>query len=92
MSDNPSIRDYRITKTNFRSCSTYGSRSQAHFYLYALRLIADQAECTFVLLRYSLGGDRPSQTAQLTLFDALIQGSSLELKYIQGGISPFGSG
>ena len=44
MSDNPSIRDYRITKTYFRTCSTYGSRSQAHFYLYALRLIADQAE------------------------------------------------
>ena len=67
MSYDPSIRDHRITKTYFRICSTYGSRSQAHFYLYALRLIADQAECTFVLLRYSLGGDRPSQTAQLTL-------------------------
>ena len=55
MSDNPSIRDYRITKTDFRPCSSYVSRSQAHFYLYALRLITDQAECTFVLLRYSLG-------------------------------------
>ena len=74
MSDNPSIRDYRITKTNFRSCSTYRSRSQAHFYLYALRLIADQAECTFALLRYSLGGDRPSQTARLTMSLAQIHG------------------
>ena len=80
MSDNPSIRDYRITKTNFRSCSTYGSRSQAHFYLYALRLIADQAECTFALLRYSLGGDRPSQTARLTLFVALLQGIDVRIK------------
>jgi hypothetical protein len=68
MSDDPSIRNHRITKAYFRTCSTYLSRSQAHFYLYALCLIADQAECTIALLRYSLGGDRPSQTAQLTLF------------------------
>ena len=87
MSDGPSIRNHRITKTNFRSCSTYGSRSQAPFYLYALCLIANQAEGTFVLLRYSLGGDRPSQTAQLTLFLARLHGSRLELKHIQGGIS-----
>ena len=80
MSDNPSIRDYRITKTNFRSCSTYGSRSQAHLYLYALRLIADQAECTIALLRYSLGGDRPSQTARLTLSVAQIHGINVRIK------------
>ena len=80
MSDNPSIRDYRITKAYFRTCSTYGSRSQAHFYLYALRLIADQAECTIALLRYSLGGDRPSQTARLTLFFALLQGIEVRIK------------
>ena len=80
MSDGPSTRNHRITKTYFRTCSTYGSRSQAHFYLYALRLIADQAECTFALLRYSLGGDRPSQTARLTLFVALIQGIDVRIK------------
>ncbi len=80
MSDNPSIRDYRITKAYFRTCSTYGSRSQAHFYLYALRLIADQAECTIALLRYSLGGDRPSQTARLTLSFAPIQGIKVRIK------------
>ncbi len=55
MSDDPSIRNHRITKTNFRSCSTDKSRSQAPFYLYARCLIANQAEGTFVLLRYSLG-------------------------------------
>ena len=49
-------------------------RSQAPFYLYALRLIANQAEGTFELLRYSLGGDRPSQTAQLTRSAARIHG------------------
>ena len=87
MSDGPSIRDHRITKPYFRICSTDKSRSQAPFYLYALCLIADQAEGTFELLRYFLGGDRPSQTAQLTLFPALFQGTRLELKHIQAGIS-----
>ena len=80
MSDNPSIRDYRITKTDFRPCSTYVSRSQAHFYLYARCLITNQAECTFALLRYSLGGDRPSQTARLTLFFAPFQGIEVRIK------------
>ena len=41
-------------------------------------MISDHAEGTFVLLRYSLGGDRPSQTAHLKLFLALIQGTKLE--------------
>ena len=67
LSDGPSTRNRRITKPDFRLCSTYRSRSQAPFYLYALRLIANQAEGTIGLLRYSLGGDRPSQTAQLKL-------------------------
>src|SRR6056297_2713255 len=84
MSDNPSIRDYRITKANFRSCSTYESHSQAHFYLYALRLIANQAECTFALLRYSLGGDRPSQTAQLKLSAAGFHQISVRTKAYLG--------
>ena len=91
MSDNPSIRDYRITKANFRSCSTYGSRSQAHFYLYALCLIANQAEGTFGLLRYSLGGDRPSQTAQLTLSVARIHGINVRTKAYPGWYFKVGS-
>ena len=37
-------------------------------------MIADHAEGTFVLLRYSLGGNRPSQTDSQPLFHALIQG------------------
>ncbi len=83
----PFHSDRRITKSNFRFCSTYRSRSQAPFYLYALRLIANQAEGTFELLRYSLGGDRPSQTAQLTMSAARIHGSALDTKQVQGGIS-----
>ncbi len=39
----------------------------ARFCLYTLRPISDRSERTFVLLRYSLGGDRPSQTAHHTL-------------------------
>ena len=91
MSDGPSIRNHRITKTYFRTCSTYGSRSQAPFYLYALRLIANQAEGTFVLLRYILGGDRPSQTAQLTLFFARIHGIKVRNKAHSGWYFKVGS-
>ena len=87
LSDGPSIRNRRITKPDFRLCSTYRSRSQAPFYLYARRLIANQAEGTFGLLRYSLGGDRPSQTAQLTLSSSQIHGRVLDFKRAQGGIS-----
>ena len=35
--------------------------------LRSLRAIADRAEGTIARLRYSLGGDRPSQTARLTV-------------------------
>jgi len=86
-SDGPSILNRRITRSDFRLCSTYRSRSQAPFYPCALRLIANQAEGTFELLRYSLGGDRPSQTAQLTLFTIQIHGPVLDSKQAQGGIS-----
>ena len=34
---------------------------------YTLRMISIHSEGTFGRLRYSLGGDRPSQTAHLTL-------------------------
>ena len=49
-------------------------------------MIADHAEGTFVLLRYFLGGDRPSQTAHLTVFQDLIQGLWLGSQYYKGGI------
>jgi hypothetical protein len=40
-----------------------------------------------VRLRYSLGGDRPSQTTHQALSPGLIQGTGLDLRLIQGGIS-----
>ena len=46
----------------FRTCLTCQSRSQAPLCLCTRRLMANQAEGTFGRLRYSLGGDRPSQT------------------------------
>ena len=67
LSDGPSTRYHRITKPDFRPCSTCLSRSQAPFCLYTLRAISVRTEGTFGRLRYSLGGDRPSQTAHQTL-------------------------
>src|SRR4029450_11214081 len=67
LSDGPSTRDHRITMTDFRLCSTRQSRSQAGLCHCTRRLISDQPEPTFARLLYSLGGDRPSQTAQHAL-------------------------
>ena len=56
------------------------SRSQATIYPYTRRMIAIHAEVTFERLRYSLGGDRPSQTAHHTLSLARIHGTRLEFQ------------
>ncbi len=67
MSDDPSIRDHRITNTYFRTCSRCLSCSQAPFCVCTRRLVSNQPEGTFACLRYILGGDRPSQTTHQTL-------------------------
>ncbi len=77
-----------ITRSRFRDCSRCLSRSKAGFYPYALRMIADHAEPTFELLRYTLGGNRPSQTDPLTRSPARITGSGLDSQPAKGGISP----
>ena len=87
LSDGPSIQNHRITMTCFRTCSTCGSRSQARFCHCTLRTISDRSKRTFVLLRYPLGGDRPSQTAHHALSPTPIQGPRLEPQTNQGGIS-----
>ena len=81
------MRNHRITKPYFRTCSTCMSRSQAPLYLCALRLVSNQPEGTFERLRYILGGDRPSQTTHLTLFIIRIHGPMLVLQSNKGGIS-----
>ena len=86
LSDGPSTRYHRITKPDFRPCSTCLSRSQAPFCLYTLRAISVRAEGTFGRLRYSLGGDRPSQTAHLTLSPTQFHGCRLEFQYLKSGI------
>ena len=87
LSDCPSIRNHRITKTCFRTCSTRRSRSQAPFCLYTLRRVSNPAEGTFVRLRYSLGGDRPSQTAHQAGSLYRLHGTRLGIQTHQGGIS-----
>ena len=86
LSDGPPTRYHRITKPDFRPCSTCRSRSQAPFCLCTLRTISDRSEGTFGRLRYFLGGDRPSQTAHLTMSSHQFHGVLLEPQYCQGGI------
>ena len=49
-------------------------------------MVSVHAELTFERLRYSFGGDRPSQTAHLTMSPDRIHGRRLELQYPKGGI------
>ena len=50
-------------------------------------MIANHAERTLELLRYSLGGNRPSQTDSLTRSPAQIHGTGLDVRFTKGGIS-----
>ena len=85
LSDDHSILNRLITKPYFRICSTCMSCSQAPFCVYALRMISNHSEGTFERLRYSLGGDRPSQTAHLTL-SSRIHFYKLDAQCAKGGI------
>ena len=71
---------------DFRPCSTCRSRSQAPLCHCTRSAISNRAEGTLGRLRYFLGGDRPSQTARLTLSSHPIQGAKLEDQYLKGGI------
>ena len=86
LSDGPSIRHRRITNPDFRPCSTCKSHSQARFCICTRRLVSIQSERTFGRLRYSLGGDRPSQTACLTRSPYPFHGTRLELRSHKSGI------
>ena len=87
LSDGPSIRNHRITKTWFPTCSTCRSRSQAPLCLCTLRRVSNPSEGTFARLRYSLGGDRPSQTTHQAMSPARLHGPRLESQTHKGGIS-----
>ena len=73
--------------TDFRLCSTCLSRSQAGLCHCTLQLISDQLEPTIARLRYSLGGDRPSQTTHHAGSQIRIHGPWLDIKNHKGGIS-----
>ena len=87
LSDGPSMRNHRITKTCFRTCSTCRSHSQAPLCLCTLRRVSNPSEGTFARLRYSLGGDRPSQTTHQAMSPTRLHGPRLESQIIKGGIS-----
>ena len=49
-------------------------------------MVSNHAEPSFERLRYTLGGDRPSQTARLTVSPDQIHGRRLETQQSKGGI------
>ena len=81
-----SIRNRKITLSDFRPCSACRPRSQARLCQCTQRMISNHAERTLERLRYSLGGDRPSQTARLTL-SAASWGRTLERPSSNSAIS-----
>ena len=64
LSDGPSMRNRRITMSQFPACSACRPPSQAPFCHYTLRPVTNRPEGTFESLRYSFGGDHPSQTTR----------------------------
>ena len=66
----------RITRSGFRPCATCMSCSQAPLCPCTPWPIASRPEGTFERLRYSLGGDRPSQTLHQPRFPARLHGQS----------------
>ena len=86
LSDGSSTRNHRITNSYFRTCSTRRSRSQVGLCVCTLCTISVRAEPTFERLRYAFGGDRPSQTAHLTVSPDQIHGRRLENQQYKGGI------
>ena len=87
LSSGPTMRNRRVTKTCFRTCSTCRSRSQAPLCLCTRCAVSIRAEGTFARLRYSLGGDRPSQTTHQAMSRSRIHGVRLDLQNNKGGIS-----
>ena len=87
LSDGPSTRDHRITMADFRLCSNCRSRSQAGLCHCTHQLISDQLEPTIARLRYSLGGDRPSQTTRHAGSSPRVHGVELDIRDREGGIS-----
>ena len=98
----PTGKTVRLTtvQTGDKPNSSYCLDGKQNIYrdYFTQRLIAEQfakamggdvykrQERTFERLRYLLGGDRPSQTARLTMSPDLIQGHRLEFQHLKSGI------
>src|SRR3989344_4213229 len=88
LSSVPPMKDQRITKTDFRPCSSRRSRSQAGLCLYTFSTMSIRAKPTFVPLRYTLARYRPSETAHLALFfDSFAEPLSKFCHAPKGGVS-----
>ena len=87
LSDGPSTQNHRITMTDFRLCSTCQSRSQAGLCHCTQQPMSDRLEPTIARLRYSLGGDRPSQTTHHAGSRRPLQDTRLDIREPKGGIS-----
>ena len=88
LSDGNPTFNHRITNSHFRACSSCRTHSQAYLCVCTLQSIADRLEGTFEPLRYSLEGNRPSQTARLALSPAWFHRTRLESRHQQASISP----
>ena len=86
LSDGISTHCHLITNSDFRLCPACLPRSQAGFCVCTLCAVSVRAEPTFERLRYSFGGDRPSQTTRLALSPGRFHGSGLEPQQTKGGI------
>src|SRR5919108_5021139 len=67
LSDGPSMQNHRITISCFRTSSTRRSHCQACLYYCTPRTVTNRTEHTFESLRYTFGGDHPSQTTHHTM-------------------------
>ena len=67
LSDGQSTQNHRITIPYFRTWSTCMSHSQAPLCYCTPRTVTIRAEGTLGSLRYSFGGDHPSQTTHHTV-------------------------
>ena len=90
----PSTRYRRFTLPDFRPCSTCRSHSQAPLCQCTPKVISIHLEGTFRRLRYFLGGDRPSQTAQLagSPDDVGVRAEIIEERYFKVDSTPTGVG
>ncbi len=86
LSDGPSTQNHRITRTDFRLCSTCQSRSQAGLCSCTQQPISDRLEPTFARLRYSFGGEPQSNCPSFSV-PIPANGTRLDTRQQKGRIS-----